>query len=218
MSTKKVISRRWSSGAGKAGLYAILILTGFFMLLLILTSLGAFGRVPGKSDLKKIQNYTASEVYSADNYLLGRYYVENRTNTAIEEVPEFLIKALIATEDARFYSHRGTDTRSILRVIFKSILLNRDAGGGSTITQQLAKNLYPRKKLGFLTIPVAKIRESIIAKRLEEIYTKTEILELYLNTVPFGDNTYGIETAALVFSIRKPATCCLKNRQFLSEC
>lgn len=161
---------------------------------------GGFGPIPKQEELKQIRNYTASEVYSTDNYLLGRYYVENRTNTSIDEVPEFLVHALIATEDARFYSHNGIDTRSTLRVLLKSILLfNKKSGGGSTITQQLAKNLYPRHNLGVLTIPVAKFREIIIAVRLEKVYTKSEILQLYLNTVPFGDNTYGVETAALVY-------------------
>jgi penicillin-binding protein 1A len=167
---------------------------------------GIFGRLPGKEELRAIQNYTASEVYSSDNYLLGRYYVENRTNTYIEDIPEFFIHALIATEDARFYKHHGVDARSSVRVFVKSILFGeKSSGGGSTITQQLAKNLYPRRKLGFLTIPVAKIREIIIARRLEKVYTKSEILQLYLNTVPFGENTYGIETAALVFFNKKPS-------------
>ena len=189
---------------------AILIfISGCFLLLAILLALiyaGAFGRLPGKKELSQVQNYTATEVFSADNYLLGRYYVENRSNSSIDEIPDFFINALIATEDARFYKHHGVDTRSTLRVLVKSVLLfNKKSGGGSTITQQLAKNLYPRKRFGVLTIPVAKVREIIIARRLEEVYTKSEILQLYLNTVPFGDNTYGIETASLVFFNKKPS-------------
>ena len=189
---------------------AILIfITGCFLLLAILLALiyaGAFGRLPGKKELSQVQNYTATEIFSADNYLLGRYYVENRSNTSIEEIPDFFINALIATEDARFYKHKGVDTRSTLRVLVKTVLLfNKKSGGGSTITQQLAKNLYPRKRFGILTIPVAKVREIVIAHRLEEVYTKSEILQLYLNTVPFGDNTYGIETASLVFFNKKPS-------------
>lgn len=171
-----------------------------FFLFFLFAYIGGFGSIPKLNELQQIRNYTASEVYSADNYLLGRYYVENRTNTSIDEVPEFFLHALIATEDARFYSHNGVDTRSTLRVLVKSILLfNKKSGGGSTITQQLAKNIYPRQDFGILTIPIAKFREIIIAVRLEKVYTKSEILQLYLNTVPFGDNTYGIETAALVY-------------------
>ncbi len=187
----------------------VVLILSCFMLLTILLGLiyiGAFGKLPNKKELGGVQNYTASEIYSSDNYLLGRYYVENRTNTSIEDIPDPFIDALIATEDARFYKHHGVDTRSTLRVFVKSIILfNRKSGGGSTITQQLAKNLYPRKIIGILTLPVAKIREIIIARRLEDVFTKSEILQLYLNTVPFGDNTYGIETAALVFFNKKPS-------------
>jgi penicillin-binding protein 1A len=189
-----------------SGLYFAGGCVTLFLLLLVLVFMGTFGRLPRISELKLVNNYTASEVYSSDNYLLGRYYVENRTNTDITHIPEFFIQALIATEDARFYTHHGVDARSTLRVLVKSILLfNKDAGGGSTLSQQLAKNLYPRRKAGILTMPVAKIREIIIARRLEKTYTKSEILQLYLNTVPFGDNTFGVETAALVYFNKKPS-------------
>lgn len=180
-------------------------IAGLLLLLYALTIMGIFGKIPDQDELKKITNYTATEVYSSDNVLLGRYYVQNRTNTNLSEISDFFLTALIATEDARFYKHKGIDTRSTLRVLIKSVLLfDKDAGGGSTISQQLAKNLYPRKRLGPLTLPVAKIREISIARRLEKVYSKEEILELYLNTVPFGDNTYGIETAALVYFSKKP--------------
>jgi penicillin-binding protein 1A len=180
--------------------FAVLTAVVGIMLFIGICYIGAFGKLPTFAELKKIKNYNASEVYSTDNYLLGRYYLENRTNTNLEEVPQFLVNALIATEDARFFSHKGTDTRSTFRVLLKSLLFfDKSAGGGSTITQQLAKNLFPRKSFGILTIPVAKVREIIIARRLEEIYSKKEILSIYLNTVPFGDNTYGVETAALVY-------------------
>jgi penicillin-binding protein 1A len=197
------------SSASKKNIGQLVVYVGvtcviLFLLLWALIMLGVFGKVPGKEELRQVRNYTASEIFTTDNVLLGRYYVENRTNTSLEAVPDFLINALIATEDARFYSHGGIDTRSTFRVIVKSLLLfNKESGGGSTLTQQLAKNLYPRRSVGFLTLPVAKIREIIIARRLEEVYTKSEILQLYLNTVPFGDNTYGIETASLVFFNRK---------------
>jgi penicillin-binding protein 1A len=181
----------------------LLILLSLLVLVFLFVysiKLGLFGHIPTNKELKKIKNYTASEVYSCDNYLLGRYYLQNRTNTNLKEIPTFLIKALVATEDARFYTHSGVDTRSTFRVLFKSLILfNKSSGGGSTISQQLAKNLFPRKNLGILTLPVAKIKEIMIAMRLEEVYSKDEILRLYLNTVPFGENTYGIETAALIY-------------------
>ncbi len=188
----------------RLGLYIAICLILLFLLFVGLTLLGTFGEMPDRDEIRKVSNYTASEVYSADNYLLGRYYLENRTNTQLKTIPKHLIQALTATEDARFYQHHGVDARSTFRVLLKSILLfDKSSGGGSTLTQQLAKNLYPRKNIGFLSLPAAKIREIILARRLETVFTKDQILELYLNTVPFGNNTYGIETAALVFFSKK---------------
>jgi penicillin-binding protein 1A len=201
---KRVKSNRKKSSLFRWIVYLSLTIAGTLLLFILSIQIGLFGSVPSIEELSKVQNYTASEVFSADNVLLGRYYVENRTNSSLEEVPEFFLNALIATEDARFYNHRGVDLRSTLRVLIKSILLfDKSSGGGSTITQQLAKNLYPRKRLGIFTLPVAKVKEIIIAKRLEKVYTKSEILQLYINTVPFGENTYGVATAALVFFDKK---------------
>jgi penicillin-binding protein 1A len=162
--------------------------------------LGLFGHLQTKDDLRAFRNAEASLVLSSEGELIGKYFLQERTNTTIGQVPAHLINALTATEDARFFEHRGVDTRSLFRVLVKSILLNnRRSGGGSTITQQLAKNMYGRKDYGPLTIPVNKSREAILAYRLEATFDKQEILELYLNTVPFGENIYGIETAARSF-------------------
>ncbi|MCB9359700.1 MAG: transglycosylase domain-containing protein [Flavobacteriales bacterium] len=173
------------------------IITGILTILAmyLAVSNGIFGVVPTKSDLTDLNNAQASEVYAEDGVLLGRYYVENRTDAKYEEVNPFLINALIATEDARFYEHEGVDQISLLRVLVKSVILQQNKGGGSTLSQQLAKNIYGRKKYGVLTMPVNKMREAIIANRMEEVYTKKEILMLYLNTVSFGEDTYGINTA-----------------------
>ncbi|HET9486369.1 MAG TPA: transglycosylase domain-containing protein, partial [Chryseosolibacter sp.] len=147
-----------------------------------------------------IQNPVASEVYTADSVLIGRYFVQDRTYVKYDEISPLVMDALIATEDARFFKHHGVDYRSLGRVLIKSILLqDESAGGGSTITQQLAKNLYPRKDYWAMEMVVNKLREAVIAKRMESIYTKKEILTLYLNTIPFGDNTYGIQAAAQRF-------------------
>jgi penicillin-binding protein 1A len=175
---------------------------GFSLLLIfiLLIQLGAFGSLPDELELKQVRNNQATEIISVDNKLLGRYYYQNRTNASLDEIPSYLIDALVATEDVRFFRHAGLDIRSTLRVIVKSIILrDKSAGGGSTISQQLAKNLYPRKNHGILTMPVSKIKEIITARRLEDVYSKEEILELYLNTVSFGENAYGIETAALIY-------------------
>ena len=175
-------------------------------ILFLMVYAGVFGRLATVQELGKIQNYLSSEVYSNDKVLLGKYYLQDRTNVRYEDLPEQLIDALIATEDVRFYEHNGIDIRSAFRVLFKSILFqNRRSGGGSTIHQQLAKNLYPRKRYSILTMPVNKFREMILGVRLHKAYTKKEILELYLNTVSFGENTYGIGTAALRFFNKPPA-------------
>ncbi|MEX2370176.1 MAG: transglycosylase domain-containing protein [Bacteroidales bacterium] len=176
-----------------------------YSILFFLVYTGMFGHLATVQELKNIQNHISSEVYSNDKVLLGKYYYQDRTNVRYQDLPEHLIHALIATEDARFYEHHGIDGRSTLRVIFKSILLqNRGAGGGSTIHQQLAKNLYKRKRYSIITMPVNKFREMIIGVRLDKAYSKKEILELYLNTVSFGENTYGIETGSQRFFRMQP--------------
>jgi penicillin-binding protein 1A len=180
--------------------YFAIALVCIFSSLGILVALiwaGAFGEIPSKKELTSINQQIATEVYSADSVLLGRYYWQERSMVPAKEIGPALKNALVATEDIRFYQHDGLDVRSLFRVLFKSILLqNESSGGGSTITQQLAKNLFPRQTFAVLSLPINKVREMIIARRLENTYTKDEILVLYLNTVPFGDNVYGIKTAA----------------------
>ena len=179
-------------------------LTGFILLvffsiflLFSLVYLDVFGRLPDKEKLSSVINEEASLVYSSDTIIIGKIFAENRTNIKSEQIPDHLKKALIATEDKRFYSHMGYDSRSYLRVLIKSILMRDETGGGgSTITQQLIKNLYGRQYSGFLNLPVNKIKELITAKRIEKIYTKNEILLLYLNSVPFGENIFGVESAS----------------------
>lgn len=166
---------------------------------------GGFGSIPTKDSLKNIDHNLASEVYTADGVLLGRYYVENRLPASLEEIPDCLKTALIAAEDSRFYQHNGIDYRALGRVLVKSILMQRDeSGGGSTITQQLAKNLFPRKKFWFFSLPINKAREMAIATRLEKVYSKEEILALYLNTIPFSGNVFGIKTASMRFFNTSP--------------
>ena len=161
---------------------------------------GFWGKLPKVEELKELKQAQASLVLDENNELIGKYFVFDRQSVKFEELPQHLIDALIATEDVRFYEHSGLDTRSLGRVFFKSILLGDDSsGGGSTITTQLAKNLYGRDNYGIFSMPVIKMKEAIIARRIEKIYSKEEILTLYLNTVPFSDNTYGIESAAQKF-------------------
>ena len=155
---------------------------------------GFWGKLPSYSELENIQNSQSTKVFSADGKLIGKYYYRfNRTNVHFKDISTHAINALIATEDSRFYEHSGIDKKSLLRVFLKTLLLgDKSSGGGSTLSQQLCKNLYSRKD----NIIVSKLKEAITATRLEKIYSKKEILALYLNTVPFGEGTYGIETAS----------------------
>ncbi|TYC14825.1 penicillin-binding protein [Bizionia gelidisalsuginis] len=180
------------------GLFLILIL------FILAVKWNVFGKIYTEDELINYKNETASVVLSENRVVLGKYFDKNRTNASYEQFPKHLIDALVATEDARFFEHDGVDTRSLLRVIFKSILTgDKRSGGGSTISQQLAKNMSGRSSHGFLSLPVNKVKEIIQAKRIESIYSKENILTLYFNTVSFGENIYGIESAALRYFNKK---------------
>ncbi|MCY2687196.1 transglycosylase domain-containing protein [Salinimicrobium sp. TH3] len=180
-----------------SSLLGLFLVFGFFFLIIYW---GWWGKVPSPRELKDLKQNEATEVFSSEGKLIGKYYIFDRQPVLYEELPQHLIDALVATEDVRFYEHTGIDNRSLLRVFFKTILMgDKSSGGGSTITLQLAKNLFGRNDYGHLSIVVNKVREAIIAERLEDIYTKEEIIGLYFNTVPFSDNTYGIESAAMKF-------------------
>jgi len=182
----------------------IILLALFVVLFYYSVSLGFFGKLHSKEELKSFKNEMASQVYSEDEVLIGKFFDKDRINVKYEQIPSHLIHALIATEDARYFEHKGVDFRSLLRVLFKTIILrDRSAGGGSTITQQLLKNMYGRDDFGPITILVVKNKEIILAQRLESVFTKEEILTLYLNTVPFGENIYGIGSAAQRFYGKK---------------
>jgi penicillin-binding protein 1A len=202
LSEAKVRLKGWYGYLRQQGSARILFvsLAGFFacvLFFILLVWIGIFGRIPSKKELLSIRHQQATEVYSADSVLLGRYYLQDRSMVPATDIPQSLKQALIATEDVRFYQHHGVDTRSLIRVLIKGIILQREsAGGGSTLTQQLAKNLYPRRSYWMFSLPINKVREIIIARRLENVYTKDELLVLYLNTIPFGDNVYGVKTAA----------------------
>lgn len=182
---------------GTAALLFAAIAAVFIMISLV--RLGMFGAMPSEDDLHNIRSHEASRVYSSDNVLLGMYFQQDRSNVKYEALPQSAIQALIATEDARFMEHDGVDYHAVARVFVKSLLMgSASSGGGSTISQQLAKNLYGRtQRFGRLSMPVNKIREMLIASKIETIYSKEEILALYLNTVCFGDNVYGLENASL---------------------
>ncbi|NND33879.1 MAG: penicillin-binding protein [Saprospiraceae bacterium] len=172
----------------------------FSTTLIFLVWKGFFGPLPTYAQLANIQNNQASEIYDARGISIGKYYIENRINADSSELPAHLIKSLVATEDARFFEHGGIDIKSLGRVLIKSILLSQErSGGGSTISQQLAKNLYPRKEYAFFSIVISKLKEMLIARRLEKVFEKDQILRMYLNTVPFEGNAFGVKIASQRF-------------------
>ncbi|WOD44744.1 penicillin-binding protein 1A [Hwangdonia lutea] len=178
----------------------------FFTSIYISVFLGAFGKLPTEKELSSIKQAEATQVLDNAGKLIGKYYIYDRQPLDFEDFPQHLIDALIATEDVRFYEHDGIDNVSLMRVFVKNIIFqDKSAGGGSTITLQLAKNLFGRKNYIAFSMLINKFKESIIATRIEAIYSKQDILTLYLNTVPFPDNTYGIESAARKF-FNKPAS------------
>jgi len=186
-------------------LVSIPVLT--LVILFTLISLEKLGKMPTFEELENPENDLASEVYSDDGVLLGTYYYQNRSYVNYEDLSQNMVNALIATEDIRFHKHSGIDARGLGRVLVYSILLSdRGSGGGSTITQQLAKNLFPRDTTTYnssiartVYLGLAKFKEWVTAVKLEKNYTKEEILVMYLNTVPFGGNSYGIKSAAKTF-------------------
>ncbi|MDR5590193.1 penicillin-binding protein 1A [Christiangramia sp. SM2212] len=183
--------------------WALIIVTSLIALFFLFFGsiyFGMWGKIPSTKELTELKQNKATQVLASNGDLIGKFYIFDRQPIDFEQLPPYLIEALIATEDVRFYEHDGIDNRSLLRVFFKSILLQDDsAGGGSTITLQLAKNIYGRRDFGMFGIVINKMQEAVIAKRLENIYSKDEIIQLYFNTVPFSDNTYGIESASLKF-------------------
>lgn len=176
-----------------------------FTTIFTLISYGKMGYMPDFKELEDPRTNLASEILSSDNKILGKFYRENRTIVHFEDISPFLVNALVATEDVRFYDHSGIDSRALLRVLAGVVTLN-NRGGGSTITQQLAKNLFPRdttrysRKISrYLNIVKSKFKEWVTAVRLERNYTKEEIIVMYLNTVSFGNNAYGIKSAARTY-------------------
>ena len=192
----KRIKPNYVKYGGIAILSAMVLVFIFFLSIYF----GAWGALPKKTELSDFKYQRASEVYTADSVLIGKFYLFDRQPIAYEDFPQHLIDALVAIEDERFYNHSGIDYTSLMRVAVKTLLMqDQSSGGGSTLTQQLAKNLYPRRDRKKANIAVNKVKEMIIAIRLEALYSKEDILTHYLNTVSFGDNVFGVESASLKF-------------------
>lgn len=175
---------------------------GLFILLIVLINMGVFGKMPSLTQLENPSIIEASEVLAEDGTPMGKYYRDrgNRSIVGYNDISENIIHALVATEDERFYDHSGIDAKSVFRAV---VLLGRD-GGGSTITQQLAKNMLDQGSRNIVKRVIEKFKEWIIAVKLERNFTKEEILALYLNTVAFSDNVYGIRNASRTFFQAEP--------------
>lgn len=178
---------------------------GLLALFFLLISLGWIGYMPSFTELENPDANLATEVISADGELLGTYYLENRSNCKYKDLSQPLKDALIATEDSRFYKHSGVDAKALFRVGV-GVLTRHHKGGGSTITQQLAKNLFPRdQRMNKLKLVFFKFKEWVVATKLERKYSKDEILAMYFNTVDFGNNAMGIKSAARTYFDKQPS-------------
>ncbi len=199
--------QRHPLAGGILGWTGRLIKWGFYCLLLLIAGvwIGLFGSLPSAEELKNVETANSTEIYTADSVLIGKFYIENRTAVSYDNISPYIINALIATEDKRFLEHSGIDLQSWVRVGY-GLLSGEGLGGGSTLSQQLAKNLYPRKNYHIpgVSLIINKIRENFISVRLERVYTKQELLNLYLNTVPFGGDVFGINVASRQYFNKKP--------------
>lgn len=205
---KKKNKQNKASGNGSNAIRNLWIIAGAFLgfvvLFFICVAAGVFGAMPSFEELENPQTNLASEIISADGKVLGTYYVENRSNVRYAELSPYIPQALVSIEDERFTEHSGIDGKALFRVAY-GVLTGNKKGGGSTITQQLAKNLFPRgENLSTPKLVLRKFQEWITATKLEHNYSKEEIIAMYLNTVAFGHNAYGIRSAATTFFDKTP--------------
>lgn len=191
---KKYIVIFWS-------LFTLMILS--VVILFSLISSGKLGYIPTFEELENPKSNLASEIYSSDDLLLGKYFIENRSNAVYSELDTNLINALIATEDVRFYEHSGIDFRALARAVIGTVL-GQNRGGGSTITQQFAKLLFHERPQSKSKRFLQKLNEWVIATKLEQRYSKEEIITLYLNKFDFVNNAVGIKSAAKVYCNSTP--------------
>lgn len=197
----------------KIGIGFVAIILGLYLFIIAINHnfLGLFGNSPTKEQLENPINMEASEIYSDDGLLIGKYFIENRSSVDLENISQAFIQTLIETEDKRFYEHNGVDFKGLFGA-FKDALLG-NARGASTITQQLVKNLFKTRtefsnglfcKIPGIRTFIIKVKEWKGAMTLEEIYSKEKILEMYVNTVYFGNHSYGIKAAAKSYFNQSP--------------
>ncbi len=182
--------------------FFVIAVVAFFAML----SFGWLGFMPTFEELENPKANLATEVYADSGELLGYIGIQNRSMVTYKDISPNMINALIATEDVRFREHSGIDVRSLLRVLTKTVIGgNKSSGGGSTLTQQLAKNLFPRERKSTLGTVYSKLKEWVVAVKLERNYSKDEILSMYLNTVDYGSNSFGIKAASHTFFSKLPS-------------
>ncbi len=188
-------------------IFWILFAAPFILVFLLLLIVWMFAKIPSFEELEHPDSKLATQVIAEGGEILTTFHIENRTYVSFEELSPNLVAAAIATEDVRFRKHSGIDTRGLARVAVKTLLLHDSSqGGGSTITQQLAKTLYPRgEQGGKLRMVWIKLKEWITAVKLERSYTKDEIMNMYLNSIFFGSNAYGIKAASETFFDKEPS-------------
>lgn len=201
MENKENNFRKYTYGFWSLFLVGLLLVFALFFFI----AKGKFGEMPSFRELENPQSLLASDVISRDHAVLGRYFKENRSYISYENLPPELIEALIATEDVRFYSHSGIDLRGLFRVAKGVLTGDSSSGGGSTISQQLAKMLFPRKDFeSKLDLVLRKFKEWVIAVKLEKSYTKEEILTMYLNKYDFLNLAVGIRSASRIYFNTEP--------------
>ena len=185
----------------------ILVTAPFALVLLLLLLVGIFAKIPSFEELEHPDNKLATQVIAENGEVLATFHIENRTYVSYDELSEHLVNAAVATEDARFYKHSGIDMKGLARVLVKTLLMRDSSqGGGSTITQQLAKTLYPREEnAGKVKMVFTKLKEWITAVRLERDYTKDEIIAMYLNSIFFGSGAFGVKSASETFFAKQPS-------------
>ncbi len=195
----------------------------FVLLLLLLVLVGLFAKIPSFEELEHPDSKLATQVFAEDGEVLATFHIENRTYVPYEDLSENLVYAAVSTEDARFYKHSGIDMKGLGRVFFKTLLMRDSSqGGGSTITQQLAKTLYPRREVksripgwSKVVMVFTKLKEWITAVKIERDYTKDEIMDMYLNSIFFGSSAYGVKAAAETFFAKAPANLTIEEAALL---
>ena len=188
-------------------------MTPFVLLTVLLLAVWAFADIPSFRELENPDSKLATQIISSNGEILTTIHDENRLFASYNELSPYLVQAAVATEDARFYKHSGIDFQSLGRVLVKTLIGGDSSqGGGSTITQQLAKTLYPREDVssripGWSKVKMVwvKLKEWITAVKLERNYTKDEIMDMYMNAIFFGSNAYGIKSASRTFFAKNPS-------------